>query len=88
MYYQGVMVGTVRKYSDRLLEFAAKAHCPEYREKSAGINVNSGVLVIQAPRQSHAEWLEQQLREEQACAVVQVNEDQEALEATSVKVLE
>lgn len=89
VYYQGVMVGTTRKYSDKLLELAARAHCPEFKEKTVDVNVNSGVLVIAAPRQSHEEWLKQQLQEEQDVVTISSGQDKlPPVDAESVKVLE
>ena len=42
----GEFVGTVRKFSDRMLELLAKRHIPEYKEKfQIDHNVSGGVLV-------------------------------------------
>jgi hypothetical protein len=60
VFYQGREVGTVRKYSDRLLEMQARRHIPEYRESTQmDVNVVAGVLVVSAPATlDQAEWLE------------------------------
>ncbi len=41
VYQRGEKVGTVRRYSDRLLELRAKALLPHYRERSGDINVTA-----------------------------------------------
>jgi len=51
------IVTYVQRYSDRLLEFHAKRHIAEYREKSQiELNVKSGVIALQAPSASAEEW--------------------------------
>lgn len=57
VWYQGVQVGYVRKFSDRLLELHAKARVPEYRDK-VDINVSGGVLVVGAAL-TQEQWTEQ-----------------------------
>jgi hypothetical protein len=58
VYYQGSPCGTVRKFSDRLLEMHAKRHIPEYRDHlTTDVNVSGGVLVVHAPTQSKEEFL-------------------------------
>lgn len=57
VYYKGQPVGEVREFSDRLLEFQAKRHMPEYREKSeVDHNISGGVLVMPATIQNAQEW--------------------------------
>lgn len=57
VYFQGRVVGSVRKYDSNLLLAQAKAHLPEYREKSTvDINAKVGVLVVGAPAQDGGEW--------------------------------
>lgn len=41
VYQRGEKVGTVRRYSDRLLELRAKALLPHYRERAGDINVTA-----------------------------------------------
>ncbi len=51
------IVTTVQRYSDRLLEFHAKRHIAEYREKSQiDVNVKSGVIALQAPAANMEDW--------------------------------
>lgn len=44
IYWQGMVVGWVTKYSDRLLELHAKRHIPEYRDKFTVTNEHSGTI--------------------------------------------
>jgi hypothetical protein len=58
VFYQGVEVGSIRRYSDRLLEMQAKRHMPEYRDHTTtDVNVSGGVLVVHAPAMSREQWL-------------------------------
>lgn len=64
VYQGGVQVGTVRKYSDRMLELEAKRVDPSYRDKvgvehSGGVAVTAGVLVVGAVVKSTDEWAEE-----------------------------
>lgn len=61
VYYEGKVVGTVKRYSDRLLAMLLKKHDPEYRENKPGVNVASGgVLVIQAKTdQTPEDWADE-----------------------------
>lgn len=60
VYYKGEEVGSVHRFSERLLELQAKRHMPEYRDKSQmDVNVAGGVLVVHAPVMSREEWLKQ-----------------------------
>ena len=60
VYYKGEEVGSVHRFSERLLELQAKRHMPEYRDKSQmDVNVAGGVLVVHAPAMSREEWLKQ-----------------------------
>lgn len=53
------IVTYVQRYSDRLLEFHAKRHIAEYREKAQiDLNVKSGVIALQVPSASMEEWEE------------------------------
>jgi len=53
---QPARILTQRRFSDRLLEFHAKRHIPEYRDKSTvDVNVTGGVLLIPAGM-SAEEW--------------------------------
>lgn len=66
VFYKGEEVGSVHKFSERLLEMQAKRHMPEYRDKSQmDVNVAGGVLVVHAPAMSREEWLKQHGKEEQ-----------------------
>lgn len=59
VYFQGQVVGYVKKKSDKLLQFYAKRHIKEYRESdsSGSINVNAGgVLVLPAPTRTVEEF--------------------------------
>lgn len=56
----GTQIGTVRKFSDKLLELHAKRHMPEYREHlKADVNVSGGVLVVGASAKTAQDWAEQ-----------------------------
>ena len=58
VFYQGRPVGSIRKFSDRLLELQAKRFCPEYRDRSeVDVNVSGGVLVIHSPAMGREDWL-------------------------------
>lgn len=66
VYWKGELTGTIRRFSDRLLELQAKRHCPEYRDRSQlDVNVAGGVLVVHQPAMS-AEEFKAQCRKEQA----------------------
>ncbi|AJD82838.1 terminase small subunit [Achromobacter phage 83-24] len=58
VWYMGEQVGSVRKYSDRLLEMMLKAHRPgRFREVQQAENTTPGVLVITQPQgQTAVEW--------------------------------
>lgn len=57
VYQKGAQVGTVRRFSDRLLELALKRHCPEWREKiQLDANLSGGVIVVSAPPANLEEW--------------------------------
>lgn len=58
VWYMGEQVGSVRKYSDRLLEMMLKAHRPSrFREVQQAENTTPGVLVITQPQgQTAVEW--------------------------------
>jgi hypothetical protein len=57
IFYMGVVVGWVRKPSDRMLELLAKRHVPEFREKfSADVKVTGGVLVVTQPAPTAEAW--------------------------------
>ena len=66
VFYKGEEVGSVHKFSERMLEMQAKRHMPEYRDKSQmDVNVAGGVLVVHAPVMSREEWLKQHESQEQ-----------------------
>jgi len=44
IYWQGMVVGWVTKYSDRMLELQVKRHIPEYRDKVTVQNEHSGSI--------------------------------------------
>ena len=57
VFYQGVECGSIREYSDRLLELMAKRHIPEYRDKGqVDLNVSGGVLVVPSEATTSKEW--------------------------------
>ncbi|QDH84312.1 hypothetical protein Axy16_007 [Achromobacter phage vB_AxyS_19-32_Axy16] len=58
VWYMGEQVGSVRKYSDKLLEMMLKAHRPgRFREVQQAENTTPGVLVITQPQgQSAVDW--------------------------------
>ena len=58
VFYEGIKCGYRRVYSDRLLLALARRHIPEYQEHTTkDVNVKSvGVLVLQAPIPSPADW--------------------------------
>lgn len=52
-----IVVTTVRKYSDRLLELLAKRHMPEFREKYEGeLKITGGVLVAPVAPKTPEDW--------------------------------
>ena len=56
-YKDGSILGTVKKFSDKMLELALKKHVPEYRDKSSlDLEHSGGVLVIPAKSASDEEW--------------------------------
>ena len=61
VYQGGNLVGTIRKYSDKLLEICLKGARPEkYRERistDSRIEVTSGVLAVAATATDTADWL-------------------------------
>lgn len=57
VFFQGIVVGWLRKYSDQLLLAHAKRHVPEYRDRvQADLNVTGGVLVVGSPAESPQSW--------------------------------
>lgn len=66
VFYQGAAVGAVRKWDSNLLQFHAKRHIPEYREKQqVELSLSGGVLLVHAQHTSAADW-EQQARKVEA----------------------
>lgn len=64
VWYQGEQVGTVRRYSDRLLELSLKHHAPEFRDHSTTDVVHhGGVLLIPATAETREEWLRRREQE-------------------------
>jgi len=58
VWYQGQQVGTVRRYSDRMLELQLKKHDSSYHDKSVTDVVHhGGVLLIPAPADTKEEWM-------------------------------
>lgn len=71
----------VRRYSDRLLEFHAKRHIAEYRERSqVDVSVQGGVMVIAQPAATVEDALARIDREHQA-ALEDRREAQDAIDA-------
>jgi len=57
VFYQGVVVGWLRRYSDALALAHAKAHDPRYRERTQlDIKHSGGVMVVPAVPASTADW--------------------------------
>lgn len=57
VFFQGIVVGWLRKYSDQLLLAHAKRHVPEYRDRvQADVNVTGGVLVVGGQAESAQSW--------------------------------
>lgn len=48
VFWQGIIVGWVTKYSDRMLELQVKRHIPEYRDKVTVENNHSGAVGLLA----------------------------------------
>jgi len=60
VYFQGKVVGTVRKKSDRILELMLKKAIPSYRDKAAAeVNMTGGVLVVPAVSPDAETWQKQ-----------------------------
>lgn len=60
----GTQIGTVRRYSDGLLQFIMKKWMPEYREKvQADVNITGGVLVLAEARASSEEEFEARFKD-------------------------
>ena len=81
VYYQGKQCGTIRRYSDRMLELQAKRHCKEYREKSEVQHKHSGgVLVVQRDANNSAyekdAWLEEAQKAKRIKSTVIENPDE------------
>jgi hypothetical protein len=61
VFYQGVQVGNVRKFSDRMLELQAKAKMPEYRDRQQiDMNVSGGVVAVPGITKDSRVWEEEQ----------------------------
>lgn len=56
VFQQGKQVGTIQRYSDRMLEILLKGHRPQFRDR--GPDVNVGVLVSERDRDSRAARIE------------------------------
>ena len=58
VYQQGVLAGTIRKYSERLLELLAKRHIPEYKEKHEVTHTGTvGILGIPLQIGTKEDWV-------------------------------
>lgn len=54
------VVTVIKRYSDRLLEFYAKRHIPEYREhQQLDVSVSGGVMVVPGRPKDQVDWSEQ-----------------------------
>lgn len=61
VFYQGVQVGNVRKFSDRMLELQAKAKMHEYRDRQQiDMNVSGGVVAVPGIAKDSRVWEEEQ----------------------------
>jgi len=57
VFQQGGQVGTVKKFSDRLMEVVLKRHRPEYRDRATqDLNIAGGVLVVGDVAKTVEEW--------------------------------
>lgn len=57
VYQKGEMVGTIRRFSDRMLELKAKRHIAEYRDKvTVDQNVRGGVMVVPGTANDMDSW--------------------------------
>lgn len=67
VFYQGGLIGYIRKFSDRMLELQAKRYVAEYRDRSAvDVSVAGGVLVVNsADIEDKEAWLEEQRKRRQ-----------------------
>lgn len=60
VFYQGLPCGTLRKYSDRMLELYAKRHISAYRERhQMDVNVTGGVLAVPSMVPDSQQWEDQ-----------------------------
>lgn len=60
VWYKGEEVGTEVHYSDRLLEFHAKRHMPEYRDRQEAKDVTVSAVVVVGPAPVSADdWLDE-----------------------------
>jgi len=58
VYFQGVVCGQKRVYSDSLLTTLTKAKVPEFRDRQKlDVAVSGGVLLTLPPAQSQEQWL-------------------------------
>jgi hypothetical protein len=57
VFYQGVVVGWLRRYSDALALAHAKAHDPRYRERTQlDVKHSGGVMVVPAQPATTQDW--------------------------------
>lgn len=60
IFYQGVQCGSVREYSDRMLELLAKRHIPEYRDRhQVDVSLPGGVLAVPGMVKDSRAWEEE-----------------------------
>lgn len=56
-YKDGSVLGTVKKFSDKMLELSLKKNIAEYRDKSqVDMNMSGGVLVVPTKSESDEDW--------------------------------
>ncbi len=82
VFYQGRVVGKMRKYSDRMLEMLAKKEIPGFRDKSeVDVNVSGGVLVVHKPAGTKADWMESHRQKQLSEPQAQLPQPENAIEA-------
>lgn len=60
VFYQGEECGSIREYSDRMLELLAKRHMPEFRDRyQVDLTTAPGVLAVPGMGTTSREWEEQ-----------------------------
>ncbi len=59
VFYKGVQIGTIRRFSDKLLEMLVKANDPrKYGRQQIDVDVRGGVMMLHAPAMTADQWVE------------------------------